>query len=74
MLSSYIPFCLVFCFLGAVVLHVYIPWWMWIFAAAADAYTINETRQWRRAARRNREMQEEVDRLTRDVSATKEER
>jgi hypothetical protein len=64
MLNSYVPIGLVICFIGAVVLNVYIPWWMWLFAVAYDAYTINETREWRRAGRLYRVRMEEVDRLT----------
>ncbi len=63
MLNSYFPFGLVICFIGAVVLHVYIPWWMWLFAIAYDAYTINETREWRRAERLQSAHDEAVDRL-----------
>ncbi len=72
MLNSYVPFCLLLC-LVMVRLSIYAPWRMWLVAAIFDFYAINETRQWRRAARRNREMREKVDRLTRDISPTKEE-
>jgi hypothetical protein len=72
MLNSYVPFCILILLVGAEILKIYFPWWMWIFAIVIDCYNINETREWRRSAQRNRLEAEEADRIVRASLAPKE--